>query len=60
MENEKPVDVGNDQGFPPSEEPPSGGPISSATPTTVSDGPIGSATSTCSKLSDAVPNLGEE
>jgi len=61
MANEKPVDAGNDPGFPPSEptEVPEVSTIGSAAETTVSGGLIGDAASTAENLADCLPNAGE-
>jgi hypothetical protein len=59
MEKEKPVDEGNDPGFPPSAQPdtPETSEVGSAPSTTVSDGLIGEACSTAYDLGDvADPN----
>jgi len=59
-EEKTPVEVGSAPAFPPTAEPPAGGPIASAEPTTADSGPIGSANSTAQSLADVVPNPGDE
>ena len=54
-----PLEVGMAPAFPPTEVP-TLTTISSASPTTASEGPIGSANSTAQNLADVVPNPGDE